>query len=223
MSLPLHQELQPEHRARWGPACGVAFVVLLAVALFTQNTPNTKKSPAYIYAWWNKSSNTTGIKVSLILSDVAIVLGIFFFGYLRDRWGRTDVGARLSPVLLAGAVIFVTGGLMFNGALFALLDNPKYMSPDTAQTLNLLQSDLGAAALVIGVSIIMWAAAFTILRTKILPVWLAWFGLVIAVVALAGPLGFFAFIAMGIWILIVSFMMYRYEETLSVEVVPHVP
>ncbi len=120
----------------------------------------------------------------------------------------------MSPVLLVGAGIFATGGLIFNGAIFALLDHPKVMLPATAQTLNFLQSDLGAAALVVGVSILMWAAGFIILKTRILPVWLGWVSFVLAVVALVGPVGFFAFLAMGIWILIVAYMMWRYEASL---------
>jgi hypothetical protein len=64
------------------------------------------------------------------------------------------------------------------------------MTPDTAQTLNFLQSDIGGAAVEVGVSILMFAAAFVILKTKVLPVWLAWVSFVLAVVALAGPIGF---------------------------------
>jgi hypothetical protein len=211
----MHQELQPEHRARWGPACGVAFVVLLAASFRVSSTPNTNKSPAYLLAWYNKSSHQTQMKVSLILADVAVVFGIFWFGYLRDRWGRTDLGARLAPVLLVGAGILATGGLVFSGTMLALLDEPKHMTPDTAQTLNFLNSDLGALAIVIGVSILMWAAGFIILKTRIMPIWLAWVSFLLAVVALAGPIGFFAFLATGIWILIVAFLMWRYEETLG--------
>ena len=149
---------EPEHRARWGPATGVAFVVLLLVGLIIQSPPNTNKTPAYLYAWYNKSSHQTQLKISLVLIDIAVVFGIFWFGYLRDRFGRTDVGARLAPVILVGAGIFATGGLVFNGSLFALLDQPKDMLPATVQTLNFLQSDLGAAALTVGISILMWAA-----------------------------------------------------------------
>jgi MFS family permease len=201
----------PESRARWGPLCGVAFVVLLAVSFFIVSTPNTNKSPAYIYAWYNKSSHKTALGISTVLADIAVVFGIFFFGYLRDRWGRTDLGSRLAPILLAGAILFAGGGLAFSGATFALLDSPKHMSPDTAQTLNFLQSDLGAAGITVGVSIIMWAAGFIILKTRILPVWLAWVSFVLGVVALAGPIGFFAFLATGIWILIVAYFMWRFE------------
>jgi hypothetical protein len=208
--------LEPEHRARWGPACGVAFVVLLAVGFIVGSTPNTNKSPAYLLAWWNKSSHQNQMKVSLIVIDIGVLFGIFWFGYLRDRLGRTDVGSRLAPIMLVGAGVLATGGLIFSGATIALLDEPKHMTPDTAQTLNFLQSDIGAVAVTIGVSILMLAAGMIILKTRILPVWLAWVSFVLAVVGVAGPLGFFAFLAMGIWILIVAFLMWRFENALPV-------
>ena len=113
-----------------------------------------------------------------------------------------------------GATLFAGGGLVFSGANFALLDSPRHMTPDTAQTLNFLQSDIGAAGIVVGVSILMWAAGFIILKTRVLPVWLAWVSFLLAVVGLAGPIGFFAFLAMGIWILIVAFLMWRFEQNL---------
>ena len=203
----------PEHRARWGPACGVIFVVLLVVGLLVSNTPNTNKSPAYILAWYNKSSHKTSLAISTILIDIAVVFGMFWFGYLRDRWGRTDLGARLAPVLLAGGIVFAGGGLVFSGANAALLDHPKSMLPATAQTLNFLQSDIGFAGVTIGTSIILLAAGFIILRTRVLPVWLAWVAFVIGVVALAGPIGFFAFVVSGLWFLVVAFLMYRREQT----------
>jgi hypothetical protein len=156
------------------------------------------------------------LAISTILADIAVVFGLFWFGYLRDRFGRSDIGARLSPILLAGAILFAGGGLLFSGVNFALLDEPKKMLPATAQTLNFLQSDVGAAAITVGISILMWAVGFIILKTRIVPVWLAWVSFVLAVVALAGPIGFFAFLATGIWILIVAFLMWRFEQTLPV-------
>jgi hypothetical protein len=98
--------LEPEHRARWGPACGVAFVVILVVSFLITSTQDTDKSPAYILAWYNVSSHKTHLIISTLLIDIGVVFGIFWFGYLRDRWGRTDLGARLAPIMLVGAGIF---------------------------------------------------------------------------------------------------------------------
>lgn len=196
------------------------FVVLLVVSFLVVSTPSTSKTPQYLVAWYNKSSHKAALGISTILADIAVVVGLFWFGYLRDRFGRSDIGARLSPILLAGAILFGAGGLMFSGANFALLDDPKKMLPATVQTLNFLSSDLGAAALTVGISIFMWAAGFIILRTRVVAVWLAWVSFVLAVVALAGPLGFFAFLATGLWILIVAAVMWRFEATLPLQQVP---
>ncbi len=215
--------LEPEHRARWGPACGVIFVILVVVSVFVSSTPDTNKSPAYILAWYNVHSHKVGLIISLLITDVAVVFGIFFFGYLRDRFGRTDLGARLSPTFLAGAIILGVGGALGSGAKIALIDEPKHMTLDTAQTLNFIQSDLNAAATFVGVSILMAAAAVIIWKTRILPFWLAWVSIVLAVAALVGPIGFFAFALTGIWVLIVAFFMWRYEEKLPVGGVAELP
>ena len=207
----------PEHRARWGPACGLIFVVLVVVSVFLSSTPDTNKTPAYILAWYSVHSHTVKLVISLLITDVAIVFGIFFFGYLRDRLGRTDIGARLAPTFLAGAIILGVGGALGSGAKIALIDEPKKMLPATAQTLNFIQSDLNAAATFVGVSILMAAVAVIIWKARILPIWLFWVSVVLAVAALVGPIGFFAFALTGIWVLIVAFMMWRREESLSVE------
>ncbi len=212
----MNQQAAEPHRARWGPACGVVFVVILVISFLIVSTPNTNKSPEYLLAWYNKSSHKTALGVSTVFADIAVVLGLFWFGYLRDRFGRSDIGARLSPILLAGAIVFAGGGLLFSGVNLALIDDPKKMLPATVQTLNFLDSDVGVPALTVGISILMWAVGFIILRTRILPVWLAWVSFVLAVVALAGPIGFFAFLATGVWTLIVAFLMWRFEQTLAV-------
>lgn len=202
------------NRLRWGPVCGVLFVVFLVVADFVATTPDTKKSADYLLAWYIKSSHRTAVGISTVLSDIGVVFGLFWYGYLRDRLGRSDIGSRFSPIMMGGAIIFAGGGLLFSGTNIALIDNPKKMLPATAQTLTFLSSDLGAAALTTGISILMWAIGFIVLRTKVLPVWLAWFGFLIGVVALAGPIGFFAFLATGVWTLIVAFVMWRKENNL---------
>jgi uncharacterized protein involved in cysteine biosynthesis len=43
---------------------------------------------------------------------------------------------------------------------------------------------------------------------KAFPAWLGWLSIVIGVVALLGPLAFLALMATGVWVLIVSAMIY---------------
>jgi MFS family permease len=207
---------RPEHRARWGPICGVLFVVLLVAGFFLASTPDTNKSPQYLLNWYSSNTHRNQLHIALLITDIAVVFGLFWFGYLRDRFGRTDLGARLSPILLAGIIILAGGGLVSNGTWAALTDDPKKMLPATAQALNFLTNDIAIAGIVVGVSIIMWAAGFIIFKTRILPRWLAWVSFVLGVVALAGPIGFFAFVATGIWILIVAVFMWRFESNLPV-------
>lgn len=207
--------LQPEHRARWGPICGVAFVVLLVASSFIFSPPDTSKSAQYLLHWYSQNSHKHQVNIATVIGDVAAVFGLFWFGYLYDRLSRHDLGTRLSPVMLAGAIVFAGGGLAFSGAQFALGDDPRKMEPATAQTLNFLASDIGVGGLVVGLSIFMWAAGFVIFKGGILPRWMAWVSFVLAVVALAGPLGFFAFAATGLWVLIVAYLMWRYEMDLA--------
>jgi hypothetical protein len=194
----------------------VLFVVLLAVAFLIVHTPNTNKSPQDILDYYLKNSHKHALGAATIIADTAVLFAVFWFGYLHDRFGRTDEGARFAPIMLTGTAIFATGGLIFNGTQFALIDSPKHMSADTAQTLNFLQSDIGFPAILIGTSVVMFAAGIIIYKTAVLPVWMAYFSFVIAVVALIGPFGFFAFLAMGIWILIAAFFMWRFEAELPV-------
>jgi MFS family permease len=204
----------PEHRARWGPTLGLLFVILLVASFLTGHTPDTNKSPAYILAWYNTHSHKVSMVFSILLTDLAVVVGVFFFGYLRDRWGRRDLGSRLAPTLPAGVIIFAMSGVLGSGALVALLDSPKHLTPEAAQALNFIQSDLATGATFAGVSIFMLASWMIIWKTRILPVWVAWISFVLGIVALAGPLGFFAFLATGIWLLIVAYFMWRHEQQL---------
>jgi ABC-type Na+ efflux pump permease subunit len=180
----------------------------------TGHTPDTDKSAAYILAWYNTHSHKVSMVLSILLTDLAVVVGVFFFGYLRDRWGRTDLGSRLAPTLLAGVIIFAMSGVLGSGSLVALLDSPKHLTPEAAQALDFIQSDLATGATFAGVSIFMLASWMIIWKTRILPVWVAWISFVLGIVALAGPLGFFAFLATGIWLLIVTYFMWRHEQEL---------
>jgi hypothetical protein len=197
---------------RWGPLTGLAFVVILVVSFLIVSTPGSGDSGAKVIAWYSNSANKRAANISSLLIDLAIVFGLFFFGYLRDRLRNIGPGQRLAPVMFGGAVMFAAGGLLASGTTFALTDVPKKLTPASAQALNVVSNDLPFPLITIGVAVLTFATGLVIVRSRTLPVWVGWLSLVIGVVGVLGPIGFFAFLATGIWILILCYLLYR-EET----------
>ena len=121
----------------------------------------------------------------------ATVLFIFFANYLRAVFH----GTRAAATILVGAAIFAIGGAdRLDAYLIAMAeaaDNdlaPEY-DPDAPGL-------LGQRLLAVRDRhhrLPSTSVGISILRTAVLPRWLGWIALVIAVVSIAGPIGFFAF------------------------------
>jgi hypothetical protein len=56
-------------------------------------------------------------------------------------------------------------------------------------------------------AVLMLAAGIATVRRPVLPRWLGWAAIVIALLCLAGPIGFLGLLLAVIWILVVSFQM----------------
>lgn len=210
-------------REKWGSLTGVVFVVLLVVSFFMVSTPSSNASGQKVIAFYANHSNKRAANISALLIDVSVVAGLFFFGYLRDHLRQTDLGRRLAPVAFGGGVLFAAAGLVVSGSIFALTDVPKDLTPASAQALNLVNNDLPFPLLCIGISVLALASGIVFLKSNMVPTWFGWFSIVIGVVALVGPIGFFAFPAIGVWILILSYLFYSRPERASTEqpVQPH--
>jgi hypothetical protein len=83
------------------------------------------------------------------------------------------------------------------------------IDPGTIQTLNAMWSDF-FFPMVIGMATLILATGLSALRTRVIPVWLAWIGFLLVVV-LFTPAGSIAFLASSLWILIVSILLWRRE------------
>ena len=65
-----------------------------------------------------------------------------------------------------------------------------------------------------GIAVLVLATALTIIRAGgVLPARFGWLGLVIGILGLS-PLGFFGFIAAGLWLLALSIMLYSSWDSL---------
>jgi hypothetical protein len=194
--------------SRWNrvlPLTGVVLVVLLVLsAVFSGNEPGGNTSAAKVIAYY--SAHRGGVQVSDYLTGVALVFGLFFYGYLSDHIRRIENSARLAVIAFGGAVLFAVGGALSAGTQFALADVPGALSPSAAQALNLLQQYLSGFAIAAGVAGLLIASGLAILRGRQLPAWVAWLGFVLAVISFAPVPNIGALLA-GIWTLIVSILL----------------
>jgi hypothetical protein len=196
--------------SRFVPLTGVIFVALLVTTnVLFGSAPESGDSAAKVIAFYQ--AHRTRTEISSYLTGLSLFFGLFFYACLRDYLRRAKAGERLAATAFGGAVLFAVGGGLSAGLQFALADVPSKLSPAAAQALNLLENDMTVFALTAGIALLLMASGIAILRTRLLPVWLGWIAIVIAVVGLT-PVGFFAFLAAGLWTLVTSILIYTHRD-----------
>jgi hypothetical protein len=192
---------------RWAACAGVLFVLFLAVSFFLINTPNTGDSAAKIghyYLTHKTKTNLTGL-----FTYLSVFFGVWFFTWLW-RYFRSFPGLEVpAAVSLVGAVLFAASGALSAGINFAFADHTKQMNDGALVALNQLDNDLTYPMTIVGLALFYTAASVVIFRARAFPRWLAWVSGVLALASLVPPIAFFAFLATGIWVLIVSFLLWR--------------
>lgn len=198
--------------ARLGGICGILFVILLIPGLFAvrPDVPDGSSSSRQVLDYFNDVRD-----VLIIGNGLSFIFAAFFFlwflgvlhGVLRRAEGE-ETG--LSSVALAGGLVFVT--LETAGAAVEIL-HPAAVSrfenfrPDAqlAFMSQVLSGWLYSFAWV-GMSVLLGATSVVALRTGFLPKWLAWSGLVAALLAVLKFLVPHAALAL-LWILVVCVLM----------------
>jgi hypothetical protein len=192
---------------RFLPLAGVLAGLLFVTALVLNRTdPSSETGPAETFAYWHDNRGQHQI-VGLLLAPLIAFLLVFFGAALKRRLedGRGDSGH--------GTVAF--GGALLAAAIFALvgmleagMTNAAHEGEQQAvYTLNQFHSYdwLG------------WNAAFAALllatglgarRNRMLPTPLTWVTIVIGA-SLLTPLGFFGFILLPVWLIVVGLLLSR--------------
>jgi|HubBroStandDraft_6_1064221.scaffolds.fasta_scaffold03204_8 hypothetical protein len=190
---------------RMAPLTGVALVVLLILSqVLLGNEPGGNASAGQVVAFYN--AHRGGIQVSAYLTGLALLFGLFFYGYLSDHIRRAENSARLAIAAFGGAVLFAVGGALGAGTQFALADIPGRLSPAAAQALNLLQEDVSVFFIAAGAAGLLIASGLAILRGRQLPAWVGWLGLVLGIASLVPIRNIGAPLA-GIWTLVASILL----------------
>ncbi len=185
---------------RWVGVGGLAFVVVLLVTVFaTPNGPDATASAAKVATFAHQ--NRGGLYLSAYLISLAVLIAGALLWYLRDVVAPDRSGRRLANLGFAGGLLFLVGGILSAGASFAMADVAKHAAPGVLQTLNIFMQDVdgiagGATALLLG------ATSLAILRSRALPSWLAYLGLVLAIASFAIPM--LGLPIVGLWLLLTS-------------------
>jgi hypothetical protein len=188
------------------PLTGIVFVALVLASVFTINPPGSNASAQTVLTYYQAHHNATS--ASALLTGLAVVFGLLFFGYVRDYMRQDRATRWLASTAFGGVLVFAAGGAVSAGSLLALGDQPHVLNAAAAQTLNLIQSDVSASFTQAGLAVFYLATAAAILRGKLLPAWLGWVSLILGVLAASLVLAFIAFLVTGLWVIVVAVLLW---------------
>lgn len=191
--------------ARRAPWTGIAVAVCaLAAVIIGGETPDFDASRADIIGHYEDSSSA----VAAVLIALTALFFVFFASTLRARLRAAESASTLTMV---GGALFGLGLALFAGfeiTLYDLANSDKAIDPGTLQALNALDNDLFFPA-VLGLATFYFSTAFGIFATGALPRWWGWVTLALAVLSIAGPLGFAAFVLTLPWTLVTAILLIR--------------
>jgi hypothetical protein len=224
--------MQQARRDLWTPIAGLLAAVTFVVGLIlVSNSPDDSDTDAQVLAWYTDHGHRVGNLIGAFMLAFCGLFVLWFVGGLRQRLRAAEgPGGRLANIALGGAAAFVSMLWIGASALGAVSAGQEFGSiPDlhTADVARYLGATGFVAILIFGAfgAIAMIdAASIVVMRTGILPKWFAWLGFVAAIVLLFGVI-FLPMIALPIWLLAASYVLFKLPsiEAEPVVVVPAPP
>ena len=195
-------------RAWLAPLTGLVFIVLMIVGfIVTGEPPDANDDVQDIVNFYLDEKDS--IEAGVFILALATVFFVFFANYLRVLFREST----LSATILVGAAIFTVGGAIDGTILVATAEAADDIEPTSVQTLQALW-DNDFIPLAIGLAVFLTSVGICILRTAVLPKWLGWVVLVLALISVT-PLGFFAFPGTGLLVLVLSIWLAVKEHRAS--------
>jgi hypothetical protein len=196
---------------RFLPLAGVLAGLLFFVGLIlNRSDPSSETGPAETFAYWQDDRGRHQI-VGLLVAPLIAFLLLFFGTGVRRRLERVSGDSAHGTVAFGGAVL-ASAAFALVGMLEGAMTNAAHEGERQAvYTLNQLHSYDWLA----------WNAAFAAMllatglgarRTGMLPTPLAWATIIIGA-SLLTPLGFFGFILVPLWLIVVGLWLGRTKTT----------
>jgi hypothetical protein len=199
---------------RWAPVGGILFAVLLIAGIIVRGTTPDYDRPDEWIPYFQDSGNRTQQIIGgylVILSALAfLVFATALYGRMRAAEGERSrlpmltfgSGMVFVALLLAAATVFtsVAGSVSFGDA--------PVPSADIAIQIEQLGFGLLLLAAMPAAIIFVVSASLSALGTRMLPTWLAWAGIVVAVLLIFSPL-FLPAVLLPLWALAVGIILLR--------------
>ena len=212
-------------KQRWVALSGILFVVLmLAGASFVTDVPKADASAQEIAGYLADSGNHTR---NIIGAYLWVLGGLAFLGFVAGlrgvlRRAEGDPGT-LSNVVFGAGVVFTAVWSASAAALAAVAYAVEFSdAPVSDADIVRVLPQMGSLLLLLGGGfagiLLLLATATLIFRTGVLPRWLAWFGIVVAI-ALVFDVTYMNIVPLLAWVAGASIVLLRRPEA-ATAVVP---
>ena len=198
---------------RLAPLSGVAFVALyvLSAVIGLSDSPDFAGPSEEIAQYY--IDNNDEILMSTVLAAIATPFFIFFVGCLRTAIARVEGGTtRLATTAFGSAMAAVAlgiGGVMVNAMAALRVDEQGEISSEVATAYFDIGQILSFAAVPAAIAAGLAATAVASLRYRaVLPAWLAYLTLVLALVDVIPPISWIGTMVGILWVLVVSVLLY---------------
>lgn len=210
--------------ARWERAAGaggILFVVLVLVSAFLPGTPPMTSDSAKDIAKFF-TDNDDAIRQATFLGILATLPLVWWAAAICRRLGRATGNARLGVMaaigVTIGAVASGVSGIVY--AVVAMLGVDGSGGLNGTKFFYVLGTNL-SAMVAIGTALLVGSVSAGILRTGMMPKWIAWLGALVALLSVGGSLigvsgndavmGLLlaSFLGFSLWLVIVSIVMLR--------------
>lgn len=199
--------------ARWQriePLAGIVFVVLAVIAVVTAPGEDFLADPAELADYY--VDNSDRVIVAEIIGGIAIFAFFFFVGAVRNRLRVSETPEGGLPALaFGGGIAAATLILVANAATMAgafRAEEDGQIDPAIAAALNDVSSLIIGIAAPVALAVFVAATGVVSIATGVLPRWLGWLSLLLALGFLIPFISYIFWLPFGLWVLVVSVLLY---------------
>jgi len=195
---------------RFEPLAGILAVMLFVVGVVViegGSPPGDDAAPPEYLSYYQDDEQR--ILIGGVIFQLGATFFLWFVGHLRARLAAAEGGVqRLTAIAFGGGLITTTCALLLPAADQAGALSNDEITGEAAVVFNnfgdafFIAAEFAAAPLLV-------ATALVVLATRVLPRWLGWVSLVVALWLLIAPIGWAALLfAMPLWIIVVSVLLF---------------